>query len=87
MDRRTQKKKDAMSEGTVRWFNLKKGYGFIQQDGGSNDLFVHISAVERAGLPSVAEGQSVSFDVESGQRELPSSAAAGSTGAKTTSNE
>ncbi|HYZ39263.1 MAG TPA: cold-shock protein [Stellaceae bacterium] len=87
-----------MSEGTVRWFNPKKGYRFIQQDDGSNDLFVHISAVERAGLPSVAEGQRVSFDVESGQRsktsatnlksiELPSSAAAGSTSAKTTNNE
>ena len=57
-----------MSEGTVKWFNPQKGYGFIQPDDGSNDVFVHISAVERAGLTGLAEGQRVSFDLERGQR-------------------
>jgi cold shock protein len=57
-----------MLEGTVKWFNPKKGYGFIQPDDGSNDVFVHISAVERAGLTGLTEGQRVSFDVERGQR-------------------
>jgi cold shock protein len=62
-----QKEKDAMSEGTVKWFNPQKGYGFIQPDNGSKDVFVHISAVERAGLTGLAEGQRVSFDLEPGQ--------------------
>ena len=57
-----------MSEGTVKWFNPQKGYGFIQPDDGTNDVFVHISAVERAGLSGLAEGQRVSFDLERGQR-------------------
>lgn len=52
-----------MSTGTVKFFNSTKGYGFIEPDGGSPDVFVHISAVERAGLRSLAEGQKVSFDV------------------------
>jgi CspA family cold shock protein len=57
-----------MSEGTVKWFNSQKGYGFIQPDDGSKDVFVHISAVERAGLSGPHEGQKVSFDLERGQQ-------------------
>ena len=53
-----------MSEGTVKWFNAQKGYGFIQPSDGSKDVFVHITAVERAGLKSLIEGQRISFDVE-----------------------
>ena len=53
--------------GTVRWFNPNKGYGFISPEDGSKDAFVHISAVERAGLNSLNEGQKVSFDLEPGQ--------------------
>ena len=50
--------------GTVKWFNGQKGFGFIQPDDGSNDVFVHISAVERAGLGSLNEGQKVAFELE-----------------------
>jgi cold shock protein len=59
---------DTMSEGTVKWFNAKKGYGFIQPSDGSKDVFVHISAVERAGLSGLNEGQKLTFDLEQGQR-------------------
>jgi cold shock protein len=52
-----------MATGTVKWFNGQKGFGFIEPDGGGNDVFVHISAVERAGLPGLAEGQKVSFEI------------------------
>lgn len=54
--------------GTVKWFNGQKGFGFIQPDDGSKDVFVHISAVERAGLHGLAEGQKVSFDVVADRR-------------------
>ena len=52
-----------MATGTVKWFNSKKGFGFIQPDEGGNDVFVHISAVERAGLYSLNEGQKISYEV------------------------
>jgi CspA family cold shock protein len=52
-----------MPSGTVKWFNATKGYGFIQPDGGTKDVFVHISAVERAGLSDLREGAKVSYDV------------------------
>jgi CspA family cold shock protein len=57
-----------MPVGTVKWFNTQKGYGFIQPDDGSKDVFVHISAVERAGMGSLHEGQKLSFDLERGQQ-------------------
>jgi CspA family cold shock protein len=52
-----------MAKGTVKWFNATKGYGFIQPQGGGKDVFVHISAVERAGLQSLNEGQTVEYEV------------------------
>jgi CspA family cold shock protein len=57
-----------MSTGTVKWFNETKGYGFIQPDDGGKDVFVHISAVERAGMRNLIEGQKVSYDVENDRR-------------------
>ena len=57
-----------MTIGTVKWFNATKGFGFIQPDDGGNDVFVHISAVERAGMGSLNEGQKVSFDVTQGPK-------------------
>ena len=51
-----------MATGTVKWFNGQKGFGFIQPDDGGSDVFVHVSAVERAGLSGLAEGQRVSYD-------------------------
>jgi cold shock protein len=54
-----------MPTGTVKWFNATKGYGFIQPSGGGKDVFVHISAVERAGLSSLNEGQTVEFELVS----------------------
>jgi len=52
-----------MANGTVKWFNPTKGYGFIQPESGNSDVFVHISAVERAGLTSLNEGQKVTYDL------------------------
>lgn len=57
-----------MAIGTVKWFNDQKGFGFIQPQDGGNDVFVHISAVERSGLGSLTEGQKVSFELEKDQR-------------------
>jgi len=56
-----------MTTGTVKWFNPAKGFGFIEPEDGSNDVFVHISAVEGAGLSTLNEGQKVSFELEAGQ--------------------
>ncbi len=53
-----------MAQGTVKWFNATKGFGFIQPDNGGADVFVHISAVERAGWRTLNEGQKVAFDIE-----------------------
>ncbi len=57
-----------MNTGTVMWFNNQKGFGFIQPDNGNKDVFVHISAVERAGMYDLKEGQKVSFDIVSDSR-------------------
>ncbi|KQO69630.1 cold-shock protein [Methylobacterium sp. Leaf469] len=57
-----------MAVGTVKWFNEQKGFGFIQPDDGGNDVFVHISAVERAGMRGLAEGQKVSYEMETDKR-------------------
>ncbi len=56
-----------MTTGTVKWFNSAKGYGFIEPEDGSKDAFVHISAVERAGLTTLNEGQKVTYDLQAGQ--------------------
>ena len=56
-----------MANGTVKWFNTTKGFGFIQPDDGGQDVFVHASALERAGIPSLDDGQKVAFDVQSGR--------------------
>ena len=56
-----------MANGTVKWFNATKGFGFIQPEGSSKDVFVHISAVERAGISRLDDGQKVTFDIERGR--------------------
>ena len=63
-----------MATGTVKFFNAQKGFGFIVQDGGGPDVFVHISAVERAGMSNLVEGQKLSFDIETDPRRGKSSA-------------
>jgi len=63
-----------MTQGTVKWFNVQKGFGFIQPDDGGKDVFVHISAVERAGMRTLNEGQKVSFEVVADRRTGKSSA-------------
>jgi len=67
-------RKIAMSTGTVKFFNSTKGFGFIEQDGGQPDVFVHISAVERAGMQTIVEGQKLSFDVVKDNRNGKSAA-------------
>lgn len=57
-----------MAVGTVKWFNPQKGFGFIQPDDGSKDVFVHISAIERSDLGNLVEGQKVAFELERGQQ-------------------
>lgn len=56
-----------MTQGTVKWFNAAKGFGFIEPDGGAKDAFVHISAVERAGLTTLNEGQRVEYELQAGR--------------------
>lgn len=63
-----------MQTGTVKWFNAQKGFGFIEPAGGGNDVFVHISAVERAGMTGLNEGQKVSFEIVTDKRNGKSSA-------------
>ena len=63
-----------MASGTVKWFNATKGYGFIQPDGGGPDVFVHISAVERSGLGTLADGQKINYEIEQDRRTGKSSA-------------
>ncbi len=63
-----------MTQGTVKWFNSQKGFGFIQPDDGSKDVFVHISAVERSGMRGLAEGQKISFDLVADRKTGKSSA-------------
>jgi cold shock protein len=57
-----------MTTGTVKWFNPQKGFGFIEPEGGGGDVFVHISAVERAGMRDLKEGQKISFDIVADKR-------------------
>ena len=64
-----------MAQGTVKWFNAEKGFGFIEQENGGPDVFVHISAVERSGMPTLTDGQKVSFDIETDRRSGRSAAA------------
>jgi CspA family cold shock protein len=56
-----------MANGTVKWFNASKGFGFIEPEGGKRDVFVHISALERAGLSELKDGQKVTFEIEAGR--------------------
>ena len=63
-----------MATGTVKWFNATKGYGFIQPDQGGQDVFVHISAVERSGLNGLNEGQKISYEIVADRRSGKSSA-------------
>ena len=63
-----------MTTGTVKWFNATKGFGFIAPDDGGNDVFVHISAVERAGLSNLAEGQKLSYELKMDPRKGKTSA-------------
>ncbi len=70
----TLRKLDEMNTGIVKWFNKAKGFGFIQVESGGSDVFVHISAVERAGMGTLSEGQRISFDVVADRRSGKSAA-------------
>jgi len=61
-------RKKLVATGTVKWFNPQKGFGFIQPDDGSKDVFVHISAVEQAGMQTLNEGQKISYELEAGRQ-------------------
>jgi cold shock protein len=61
-----------VAQGTVKWFNAQKGYGFIKPDDGARDVFVHISAVERAGMKGLVEGQKVKYELQPGRDGKPS---------------
>ncbi len=63
-----------MNTGTVKWFNSAKGFGFIQPDDGSMDVFVHVSAVERAGMRSLSDGQKITYDIVQDRKSGKSSA-------------
>lgn len=56
-----------MANGTVKWFNATKGYGFIQPESGKRDVFLHISALERSGIREISDGQAITFDIETGR--------------------
>jgi CspA family cold shock protein len=68
-------KETFMPTGTVKWFNETKGYGFIQPDNGGKDVFVHVSAVERSGMRGLAEGQKISYELETDRKSGKESAA------------
>ena len=70
----TSKGRNSMNKGTVKWFNSQKGFGFIQPDDGGKDVFVHISAVERAGMSNLNEGQKISYEIVADRRSGKSSA-------------
>ena len=65
---RLQNMDTTMTIGTVKWFNVQKGFGFIQPDDGGKDVFVHISAVERSGMQTLSEGQKISYEMETDRR-------------------
>jgi len=64
-----------MNKGTVKWYNDQRGYGFIQPAGGGNDVFVHVSALERSGIRGLSEGQKVTYDLQTDRRTGKTSAA------------
>jgi CspA family cold shock protein len=74
MHRNASGKKSHMAQGTVKWFNGQKGFGFIQPDDGGKDVFVHISAVERAGMHTLNEGQKISYEIVADRKSGKSSA-------------
>ena len=63
-----------MNKGTVKWYNATKGYGFIAPEDGGNDVFVHVSAIERSGMTGLSDGQSISYEIEVDERRGKSSA-------------